>query len=125
MTTSPDRATASSTSTTSTGICSRRFASRHELNSPWGVAVAPTTFGQFAGDILIGNFGNGRINAFDPTSGNSSAASRRAGPTDRDRGSLALQVGNGAAGEGRASTVFFSAGPNDEEGRSLREPLAQ
>jgi uncharacterized protein (TIGR03118 family) len=43
----------------------RRFAARGVLDSPWGVARAPFTFGQFAGDILIGNLEDGRINVFD------------------------------------------------------------
>jgi uncharacterized protein (TIGR03118 family) len=93
----------------------RRFASRHELDSPWGVAVAPATFGQFAGDILIGNFGNGHINAFDPASGNFLGALRDPeGHPIVIQGLWALKVGNGAAG-GDANTVYFSAGPNDEE----------
>jgi uncharacterized protein (TIGR03118 family) len=41
------------------------FAQRGHLNSPWGVALAPADFGQFANDFLIGNFGDGKINAFD------------------------------------------------------------
>jgi uncharacterized protein (TIGR03118 family) len=40
-----------------------------QLNLPWGVAIAPANFGAFANDLLIGNLGNGQINAFDPTSG--------------------------------------------------------
>src|SRR6266403_1811324 len=43
----------------------RRFASGGPLNSPWGVARASYAFGRFSGDILVGNFGNGRINVFD------------------------------------------------------------
>ena len=43
----------------------RRFASRGVLNSPWGVTRASFDFGQFSGDILVGNFGNGKINAYD------------------------------------------------------------
>lgn len=43
----------------------RRFASRGPLNSPWGVARASYAFGRFSGDVLIGNFGNGEVNAFD------------------------------------------------------------
>ncbi len=39
------------------------------LNTPWGVALAPAGFGQFGGDLLVGNRGNGQINAFDPTTG--------------------------------------------------------
>ena len=44
------------------------------LNAPWGVAIAPATFGAFANDILVGNFGDGTINAFDPTSFNALGA---------------------------------------------------
>jgi uncharacterized protein (TIGR03118 family) len=39
------------------------------LNAPWGVAIAPATFGAFANDLLVGNFGDGTINAFNPTTG--------------------------------------------------------
>jgi uncharacterized protein (TIGR03118 family) len=45
------------------------FAQRGHLSSPWGVALAPADFGQFANDILVGNFGDGRINAYDPANG--------------------------------------------------------
>src|SRR5262245_39061207 len=41
-----------------------RVASRGQLNAPWGLAIAPSSFGRFAGDLLVGNFGDGRINAF-------------------------------------------------------------
>jgi uncharacterized protein (TIGR03118 family) len=37
------------------------------LNAPWGLAQAPASFGSFGGDLLVGNFGDGRINAYDPT----------------------------------------------------------
>ena len=43
-----------------------RVASRGLLNSPWGLALAPADFGQFGGDLLVGNFGDGHLNAFDP-----------------------------------------------------------
>jgi uncharacterized protein (TIGR03118 family) len=46
-----------------------RFAQHGHLNSPWGLVQAPASFGDFAGAILIGNFGDGRIHAFDPDSG--------------------------------------------------------
>jgi uncharacterized protein (TIGR03118 family) len=45
------------------------FTQHGHLSSPWGVALAPASFGQFGGDILVGNFGNGMINAFDPANG--------------------------------------------------------
>ena len=43
-----------------------RFASAGALNAPWGIAVAPSGFGSLAGDVLIGNFGDGKINIFTP-----------------------------------------------------------
>ena len=49
-----------------TGVLVRRFASGGTLNSPWGVALAPSNFGIFSNDLLIGNFGDGRINAYKP-----------------------------------------------------------
>src|SRR5262249_10350573 len=48
------------------GTFRQRFAQHDQLNSPWGVALAPTGFGELGGALWIGNFGNGRINAFDP-----------------------------------------------------------
>jgi uncharacterized protein (TIGR03118 family) len=45
------------------------FAQYGHLSSPWGVGLAPASFGQFANDILVGNFGDGQINAFDPANG--------------------------------------------------------
>ncbi len=47
----------------------QRLASGGRLDSPWGVTLAPTTFGTFGGDILVGNFGDGHINAFAPSTG--------------------------------------------------------
>ena len=47
----------------------RRIASQGTLNAPWGVAIAPATFGSFPGALLIGNFGDGTINAFNLTTG--------------------------------------------------------
>ncbi len=47
----------------------RHFAQHGHLGSPWGVAMAPASFGQFGGDILVGNFGDGQINAYDPANG--------------------------------------------------------
>ena len=47
----------------------KRFASNGALDSPWGMTIAPAGFGRFAGHLLIGNFGDGTIDAFDPVSG--------------------------------------------------------
>jgi uncharacterized protein (TIGR03118 family) len=46
-----------------------RLISQGNLNSPWGLAIAPSTFGQFSGALLVGNFGDGTINAYDPNTG--------------------------------------------------------
>src|SRR5262249_2709616 len=51
------------------GTLSRRLASAGSLDAPWGLAMAPSTFGQFGGDLLVANHGDGTISAFDPTNG--------------------------------------------------------
>jgi len=51
------------------GTFHQRFAQHGQLNSPWGVAQAPTNFGALSGDLWIGNFGNGHINAYNPDTG--------------------------------------------------------
>jgi uncharacterized protein (TIGR03118 family) len=98
----------------------RRVASRGRLNSPWGIALAPATFGAFAGDLLIGNFGDGRINAFDlaATSKNDQAQSKgQLLSTDCRKltidGLWALQFGNGT-GSGSRDSLYFTAGPGGE-----------
>lgn len=95
------------------GVLLHRFASRGVLNSPWGMAVAPQTFGKFAGDLLVGNFGDGRIHAFDLRTGHLDGTLRdthhHAIVID---GLWGLLVGDAVAGG--ADSVWFSAGPNDE-----------
>ncbi|HXY25929.1 MAG TPA: TIGR03118 family protein [Candidatus Acidoferrum sp.] len=54
----------------SDGSMARRVSADAHLNAPWGAVMPPPGFGAFAGDLLIGNFGDGTINAYDPTSGN-------------------------------------------------------
>src|SRR5262245_889115 len=54
---------------TNTGKFVRRLVTRGALNSPWGLALAPAGFGQFSGKLLVGNFGNGHINVYNPISG--------------------------------------------------------
>ena len=91
----------------------RRFASHGPLNSPWGVAKAPQGFGSASGDLLIGNFGNGRINAFDRKSGKALGAlqNKKGHPLAID-GLWALKFGNGVIGT--PHTLLFTAGPGDE-----------
>jgi uncharacterized protein (TIGR03118 family) len=90
----------------------KRFAAHGVLNSPWGLARAPYGFGQFAGDILIGNFKDGRINAFD-TRGYFVGALRdpHHQPITID-GLWALTFGGGA--KSSPEQLFFTAGPDDE-----------
>jgi uncharacterized protein (TIGR03118 family) len=91
-----------------------RLVSRNHLDSPWGLALAPSSFGSFAGDLLVGNFGSGLIDVFDPTKGNflGQLTDPDGEPIQID-GLWALQVGNGRAG-GDANTVYFTAGLFDE-----------
>ena len=92
----------------------QRFAAQGVLNSPWGLAVAPLGFGPFAGDILIGNFGDGRINAFDPISGEWLGALNNTNGLPFFVGGLwAIAFGNGHSG-GNTQTLYFTAGINDE-----------
>src|SRR4029079_4981353 len=52
-----------------TGQFQQRLVTRGDLNSPWGMVIAPSGFGDFSGDLLVGNFGDGRIHAYDPSTG--------------------------------------------------------
>jgi uncharacterized protein (TIGR03118 family) len=98
---------------TTEGAFVSRFATHGVLNSPWGMTIAPNTFGQFAGDLLIGNFGDGRIHAFDPQSGEVLGILRgTSGKPLAIDGLWALLVGDAVAGGPDA--VWFSAGPDDE-----------
>jgi uncharacterized protein (TIGR03118 family) len=90
-----------------------------QLNAPWGLAVAPANFGRFSGDLLVGNFGDGRINAFKPILGgllylpHGQLRTPTGDPVTID-GLWALEFGNGA-GAGPSTSLFFTAGPGEEE----------
>jgi uncharacterized protein (TIGR03118 family) len=101
---------------TTSGAFVRRVASMGELNAPWGMALAPADFGRFSGDLLVGNFGDGRINAFRLEDGEHVGLLHSAtGKPIRIDGLWALQFGHGASANGPANTLFFTAGPADEE----------
>jgi uncharacterized protein (TIGR03118 family) len=91
-----------------------RIGSDGALNSPWGLAIAPASFGAIAGDLLVGNFGDGRINVFDL--GTSSFVGQLDGtggtPLSID-GLWALTLGNGG-NAGSVNELYFSAGPDGE-----------
>jgi uncharacterized protein (TIGR03118 family) len=92
----------------------RRFASAGTLNSPWGLALAPSTFGPFAGALLVGNFGDGRINAFDPKGGAFlGQLTNASGQPITIDGLWGLSFGNNG-NAGSANTLFFTAGINGE-----------
>jgi uncharacterized protein (TIGR03118 family) len=92
----------------------QRLVSRGKLDSPWAVTLAPPTFGAFGGDILVGNFGNGRIHAYDAVSGESQGelSAPVGGPIVID-GLWGLRFAPATPGAG-PNTLFFTAGPNDE-----------
>ncbi len=92
-----------------TGELVGRFASNGNLNSPWGMVVAPASFGPFGGDVLIGNFGDGWINIFD-TSGNfKSTLKDQSGNILANSGLWGLIFGGGGQ-SGDPNTLYFTAG---------------
>jgi uncharacterized protein (TIGR03118 family) len=95
-----------------------RVAQHGQLNSPWGLVTAPSTFGRFAGDLLVGNFGDGQINAYAEL-GNGHFEHRGElrdshGGTLTIDGLWALQVAQGG-NNGTPGTLFFTAGPDGEQ----------
>jgi uncharacterized protein (TIGR03118 family) len=93
----------------------KHLVSNGPLNAPWGVAIAPATFGAFANDVLIGNFGDGTINAFDPNTGNAlGALADENGNTISISGLWGLIPGNGGSG-GDANAIYFAAGTGNQK----------
>lgn len=92
----------------------KRLVSRIGLNAPWGLAAAPADFGQFSNTLLVGNFGNGLIHAYDTQTG-AFLGPLRSNPYKRvqNDGLWALNFGNGATA-GPTNTLFFTAGIEDE-----------
>jgi len=85
------------------------------LNSPWGLAVAPATFGKYANALLVGNFGDGLINVYDPTTG--AFLGTLQDPNGKNialSGLWSLYFGNGANG-GDKDTLYFTAGPGGQK----------
>jgi uncharacterized protein (TIGR03118 family) len=93
-----------------------RVASRGDLNAPWGLAWAPSDFGKFSGHLLVGNFGDGRINAFRSTASGWEARGKLKGTNHRPisiDGLWGIGFGNGFA-SGPTNTLYFAAGPDGE-----------
>jgi uncharacterized protein (TIGR03118 family) len=93
----------------------KRLVSHGKLNSPWGLALAPSGFSKFGGDLIVGNFGDGFIHAYDPTTGQfrGEFVRRRGHPLVID-GLWGLSFGNNAAA-GSSGTLFFTSGPAGEK----------
>jgi len=86
-----------------------RLISGGALNAPWGLAIAPSSFGTFSNDLLVGNFGDGHINVYDPNTGAPlGTLSNKQGKPLKIDGLWALDPGPGT------KQVQFSAGPDDE-----------
>ncbi len=100
----------------SDGTLIRRFATNGTLNAPWGIVMAPKNFGSVGNDLLIGNFGDGTINAFAPKTGKflGQLATSKHVPIQIP-GLWALMVGGDISGVTHANAIYFTAGPNGEK----------
>jgi uncharacterized protein (TIGR03118 family) len=85
------------------------FASQGTLNAPWGLALAPRNFGKFSGALLVGNFGDGAINAYDLKSGTFLGQL-----TDTQGNVIQIEGLWGLTFRSGNSSLYFTAGPNDE-----------
>jgi uncharacterized protein (TIGR03118 family) len=97
-----------------------RVAGQGVLNAPWGMALAPAGFGSFGGDLLIGNFGDGVINAFDPkTFALVGSLNSSAGTPIANIGLWEIFFGQNSGQTttlGDPNTLYFAAGINGEKG---------
>jgi uncharacterized protein (TIGR03118 family) len=106
------------------GALIRRLLTGGVLNAPWGLALAPANFGEFSNALLVGNFGDGRINAFDAATGALLGTLTDAADLPIEiEGLWALQFGNDGSA-GKRNELFFTAGINDEAGGLFGKLLA-
>ena len=102
------------------GTLLAHVARKGPMNAPWGLALAPRSFGRFGGDLLIGNFGDGHINAYRRTGkgwAHHGALQGRDGKPLVVNGLWALSFGNNGTA-GAADTLFFTSGPHDWRGET-------
>jgi uncharacterized protein (TIGR03118 family) len=92
------------------GTFEKHFASQGKLNSPWGVVKAPSNFGKYSNNILIGNFGDGTISAYDGDGNYQGQLSDAAGVAVKIPGLWALAVSPVTA----SGKIYYTAGPNNE-----------
>ena len=94
------------------GTLKKRLVTGGNLNAPWGIALAPANFGPFSNKLLIGNFGDGMIHAYDPQSGaEAGALMQKNGTPILIPGLWGIAFGNGLNAQ-PSNTLFFAAGPN-------------
>ncbi len=92
----------------------KRLVTKGQLDAPWGLALAPANFGAFSNDLLVGNFGNGLINVFDPNTGASlGQVMNKSGKAIKTDGLWGLKFGNGGQA-GQTNQLFFTAGIHSE-----------
>ena len=101
----------------------KRLVSGGALNSPWGLALAPANFGDFSNALLVGNFGDGTIHAYDPATGTLLGTLQDGqGHTIQNVGLWSLKFGGGSMLDGATNTLFFTAGiagPDAKEDHGL------
>ena len=93
-----------------------RLATGGALHGAWGLAQAPSSFGAFGGDLLVGNFGNGAINAYDKTGAFQGALTDAGGNALVIPGLWGLTFGNGGKGGDTGSLYFAAGGPAETSG---------
>ena len=94
----------------------QRLITRGKLNAPWGLALAPANFGQFSNALLVGNFGDGAINAYDPATGAyRGQLMKNKHESVLIEGLWGIGFGNGLLNQ-PTNALFFAAGPDDESG---------
>lgn len=90
----------------------KRFTTMGQLNAPWGLALAPSNFGTFSSAVLVGNLGDGRITAFNASTG--ASLGQLSSPTGQPisiNGLWGITFGNGGMG-GMKNVLYYAAGPN-------------
>jgi uncharacterized protein (TIGR03118 family) len=101
------------------GVLLQRIITDSQLAAPWGIALAPSGFGEFGGDLLVGNFSfaASEINAFDPVTGAfEGSIPINVGPGNTPGGLWGIMFGSGAGSGGNANTLYFNDGLNGETG---------
>src|SRR5258708_24344542 len=100
---------------TLSGGFSQRLVSQGNLNAPWGVVIPPSGFGPFGGKVLVGEFGNGVIDVYDPASGSLIDQMKDATGAVITNASMWDMVFGGGGSSGDANTMYIPPGLADEQ----------